>query len=575
MGLNIICGNPAEKPASYTRFILPFAYQLEQHPKKEGRRFYYHAHQPEDLMWRKRYMTYETADVIFNRARWFKLCGMDSDLEVKVQFKDGNSSTICITPPALVLFEWPEKPDKRKKWDRDEPDILHIGFLIVELYFKGPPEGASTPTLDNLLQINELFRYWQRPYGGHEGKVDEKTGKYEDGDYKILLREFPWRIGETKGIGSQDDPLKLYLERWAGLLEVPILDNGNLWNLFPEGWGKGARDYASGKGEGSTGWIVYDDTRTFVWTCAIMEKGGDALRYYFRRPDARASEFGHWIKLLNVDPPGKDLQDTHKSTHFEGKWAIERTYERWEERVDFTSWTRWGTFYGFNYHAGAMLSHPLENPRLWKHFGQMYFDQTLLLLYLRVVLFRFSRGLNIISAKARNKASGYGKKGREEWLDDFQGLRWQFALFTNLYQFPLLSNQQQGIEMYTLARKGLDVDELFREVQTEIHSSHDYLAIEEQQELSRSMTRLTVVATIGLILVLAMSFWGMNIIASQMVDLTGLGEWRLLGISIFISLIFLIVVVFLSGWLSKKLEWLADKGGRFCNWFKNMVRGNL
>ncbi|MGH8613413.1 MAG: hypothetical protein ACREYF_15710 [Gammaproteobacteria bacterium] len=62
---------------------------------------------------------------------------------------------------------------------------------------------------------------------------------------------------------------------------------------------------------------------------------------------------------------------------FEREWAKERTYRRWEE---------WGSYYGFNYHSGAMLGPPETNPPFWRHFAEVYFDQVLLLLYLRVSL---------------------------------------------------------------------------------------------------------------------------------------------------------------------------------------------
>jgi len=169
---------------------------------------------------------------------------------------------------------------------------------------------------------------------------------------------------------------------------------------------------------------------------------------------------------LNVDYPKSTPTETHKGiTKFEQQRVEERTYHRWEED---------GTFYGFNYHCGAMLGPPLnepDGPPLWKHFGDMYFDQILLLLYLRVGSFRFSRRLSRISAEAQDSmtlGNSNTDNGFEKWRDDFQRLRWSFALFTNLYEFPLLSNQQQSIEMYELARKHMDVEEFFRKIQEEI-----------------------------------------------------------------------------------------------------------
>lgn len=316
---------------------------------------------------------------------------------------------------------------------------------------------------------------------------------------------------------------EIYFKRWASLLEIPIEEKpGKLLQLFPKSWKDEAEKWIAGdRKPWHSGWVVYADNRTFVWTCAIIEKGGKKLQELFgdqnveNRPHLKAGSFGHWVKLLNVDHPESTPAETHKSiTNFEKQWAKNRTYHRWEE---------YGTFYGFNSHCGAMLGPPLNEPYdspLWKHFREMYFDQILLLLYLRVGSFRFSRRLSRISAKAQNQITSGNMNtntGFEDWREQFQRLRWSFAIFTNLYEFPLLSNQQQSIEMYELARKYMDVEDFFREIQEEIRSSHDYLAIQAGQEQTEITTLLTIVATLGLVGALAIGFWGMNDVSLSVV----------------------------------------------------------
>jgi hypothetical protein len=155
------------------------------------------------------------------------------------------------------------------------------------------------------------------------------------------------------------------------------------------------------------------------------------------------------------------------------------------------------------------------DPPLWRHFREMYFDQVLLILYIRMVLFRFSTQLSLISAHARDSHHF----SWSDWGEDFERLRQDFALFTNLYQFPLLSNQQQGIEMYALARKCMDVDDLFREVKEEIQGTTDYLMQKRAQEqadvsnrLAQTSSRLSWLGFIGLPVALGLSFLGMSII---------------------------------------------------------------
>ncbi|MBA1332708.1 hypothetical protein QQ73_17050 [Candidatus Endoriftia persephone str. Guaymas] len=155
---------------------------------------------------------------------------------------------------------------------------------------------------------------------------------------------------------------------------------------------------------------------------------------------------------------------------FERTWAKERTYGRWEE---------WGTWYGFSYHSGAaLMKAPDRPPNTVEHFSRQYFDIALLLFYLRVTLFRFSAKLGSISEQGLTD-------------DNFRAIREQFAHFTIRYQFPILSNQQQGIELYEKARKYFDLEDLYKEVKAEIHETHEYLEMDGSKDLNRAAVRLS------------------------------------------------------------------------------------
>ena len=91
------------------------------------------------------------------------------------------------------------------------------------------------------------------------------------------------------------------------------------------------------------------------------------------------------MKFLNVDPPWAPLESC---SDLEREWAHERTYYRWAES---------GSLYGFSYHSGVLLAPGNPKSRLSLHFSDMYFDMVILLFYLRVSCFRFSRELGAIS----------------------------------------------------------------------------------------------------------------------------------------------------------------------------------
>lgn len=546
--LNIKYGNPYYEPASYTRFILPFAYHPQKRSKISGNGYYYEKFSPEEQIWRERYLTYEIADVLFRRAKWFRFTSKNAFSEIPMAFRDcqeGKELKVNIVQPTIVLFEWPVDT-------KNDPQILQTGFLIVELNFS--LSNNDCPSLDNLLEMNELFRYWRQPFEGHENLSRPSTK-----GYRTLLKNVSYRIGEKETIAQKTDPLDdIYFERWASLLEIPVKIENEVgaveyWDLFPDRWGTNAREYVRSNDSNSETWAIYADNRTFVWTCAVIDGGGKALRDRFALPQRPAWDFGHWVKLLNVDRPGDNCETSHLCTDFEKKWAEERTYKRWQEG---------GTFYGFSYHSGAMLGPPDKDLRLWKHFGQMYFDQVLLLLFIRVTLFRFSMKLNGISSKLLDS-----REEQEEWGKDFEGLRQYFTYFTNLYQFPLLSNQQQGIEMYTIARQAMDVDELFNEIQKEINGSHEYLSIIEEKnqavkmkEQSDRMERLTYTATVGLAMALTLGFWSMDIIVDWLKKFQLYGLQPREGLMLIISFIVFAVIV-----------WLLISWEIGFNWFKKRL----
>jgi hypothetical protein len=576
--LELVCGDPnVEKDGgSYSRFVLPFAYKLEQDVSPGVAQFCFEPQPPDDQLSREAYLTQETADVLFERARWMRLQGDVEHWDVTVKVRDGQALIVRIAKPWLVLFECPDRLGDNPA--SPEENLLRTGFLLVELYF--PEAQGARPNLDDLLEINELFRYWQSPFPNHAGEKG----------YKRLLADMPLKLAaDPKSPLIKDcSTAEIYFERWASFLELPIKMGNETWRLFPHQWAENARAWVMrhqqlSKAEEDTntqsrGWAVYADERAFVWTCALLKNGGNELRQAFNHAaDAPPSDFGHWIKLLNVDqsakahpeetsPPSEEdlVRRTHNSLRFEQDWAKQRTYLRWAEL---------GTFYGFAYHSGAMLAAPMDEPPLWRHFGQMYFDQVLLLLYLRVTLFRFSTKLNKISSAAMERSDH--TSDNREWLEQFQQLRLAFMHFTNLYQFPLISNQQQGIEMYTLAREVMDVDEFYLEIKEEIHNANDYLTARENHQLTDTTTKLTKVATFVLPIVLGSSLLGMNVFSGE-------GCWSTIALWLLFILIvgvgYLRLVPFMTGkklsetcslprWLSSLENFVERQLGYLKNFF--------
>jgi hypothetical protein len=469
--LQLKCGNPetAENEnipaATFSRFVFPFAYRLEK-SNEQLQGLFYRVNDDSIHPRRKKYLTNETALVLFERAKWFEIdtqAWQKTPWEtnaITVTLKNGDFK-IKMLPPALVLFEFAEPRQTA------ESNTLETGFLYVDMYF---PEQSPLPTFDDVLLFNELFRYFDMPYAGHVAA------------YKKCLKdipiEYPVNNGHYRKLNDADcNAQESYFVRWLNFLTIPVRHNDDYYTLIPDACIDAAENWIGSSKLSKESCLVHVDNRCYVWTAALINGGGCALNQAFNNPPKPNAElqphhYGHWLKLLNIDAPNDMPKNTHKSiSAFEQEWVEARTYKRWQHK---------GNWYGFNNHSGVALLDCSQETHLCLVFREQYFDQTILLLYLRTTLFSFSRKLSFIihDQQRQNENS--------QWLEQIGQLREEFSRFAILYQFPSLSNQQQAIEMYVLARACLDIDELYREVQVEIANTHDFLEQAKANELGEA-----------------------------------------------------------------------------------------
>jgi len=137
----------------------------------------------------------------------------------------------------------------------------------------------------------------------------------------------------------------------------------------------------------------------------------------------------------------------------------------------------------------------------------------------------------------------------------------------------LISNQQQGVELYACARKFMDVDELYREVEKEISTSHEYLDQQQQRKQSDITTLLTVVATFGLAISTALAFLALDSesksAALQRFNIARLTipVWLFVAI---LSLLLFFLLVFSSRLWAAILNWLASRPTAILGWLKSI-----
>jgi hypothetical protein len=458
--------------------------------------------------------------------------------------------TVDIAPPAIVLFE---SGNALLASDR-EPDadqFFQIGFVYVDCTLKAAQDGSfSGVTLEDLLEFNERARCFWNPWENYKKDYLRVMGNcrhlWANGEVSAELEPFldslrkrdelpePIESGEKevrREQNKQDNlkcvPFGRMFDLWSAIVSYPVAPNegeGIRWlnsgkmatnartwaehcNVMPEqeslpGTSKSQVSpvpESAMSAESHTGWLATTDYRAFVWTYAYA---GRSLADIIDHPADCPEKFGHWVKLLNADnissywtKPATVVTSADWTSSFEQDWAKDRTYRRW---------AHYGTYYGISPHSGAMLtSYDEVSPPYDEHFKTLYFDQVLLLLYLRVMAFQLSVRMARLSAEfADDLAKAAGERGKrrvvEDSRDKFRKVRQMFMSFASLYQFPLLSTQQQGVELYTIYRKFMDIDDLYRDVANEINAWDGAMAqynqeilAENQDTLSKSVTVIT------------------------------------------------------------------------------------
>jgi hypothetical protein len=439
-------------PATCTRFILPFAYQLTQPTGfTDGMRIHWKAHTElnvfgVDDMRRRRYFTQEISDAIFEHAKRFRLSGImpgKGQFKANIFFNENGFATHAInlqlSKPELTLFEWPHRHNGKR-------DLLQLGLLSVELTFVDAHVDIAS-----VLKVNELYRYVRDKYA--EQNVEERRSEIFAND--PLRKHF-------QGTNYDAIPGPKDLRMWFALLDLQVEYLGLRYRLHP----------SADLDERHAAMMIWPDDRAFVHGCGIYPNPRLAP---YTQCFANAKEFpvseteklrsSLWCKWLNVDSVDPSLD--FSASAFERSWAQERSYTRW---------LRADTLYGFSSHSAMMLSsYPPSYLPTHQHFRSHYFDQTCLLLYLRSALLRFSLEISKLARRLRRNP------GDRQVRKEFRELDEVFALFVQMYQFPQLSNQQQAVEMYTLQRQHMDVNDLFAEVQDEIRHMHQLLDLKHDR----------------------------------------------------------------------------------------------
>jgi hypothetical protein len=249
-----------------------------------------------------------------------------------------------------------------------------------------------------------------------------------------------------------------------------------------------------------------------------------------------------WYKFMFNDQKWATCQnDKMKATLIR-----EHTYNRWSD---------YGTFYGINRYSFVCLTNSLDTLKkpdinaayLVNHMQTMYYKIAELCLVQRACLLRFSEEVTGISNMEDNKKIDLSTR--------VGNLYKQYLQFVNRIYFREVTAQEQGIEMYNLMHKHMQIERGVKDLEQEIKELHEYVSLIQQQRQNRNIELLTLIGALFVIPTFIMGLFGMIVLPFEVekrLILPWGSTWFLLPL-VFGPLIFLFIDKTRSGKFNWKL----------------------
>lgn len=205
------------------------------------------------------------------------------------------------------------------------------------------------------------------------------------------------------------------------------------------------------------------------------------------KEDPKFSNF--WYKYLFVD--GNDM--TCQNKNMRNELLTRQTYSRWQE---------WNSLYGISRYSMVYLTNSTVPEFLLKNFTTIYSRMIELVLLQRASILRFSYEVTQVSTLKIQKTIILAER--------VNSLYKEYIQFLNQIYFREITAQDQGIELYTMFQKMLDLDNYIKDLDGEIEELHNYISIKIESKRSRNGEWLNIIATIFLPATLITGIFGMN-----------------------------------------------------------------
>ncbi|SHH62254.1 hypothetical protein SAMN02745135_01423 [Caloranaerobacter azorensis DSM 13643] len=380
--------------------------------------------------------------------------------------------------------------DKDKSSDKDKLYSLNIDSIILKIYETGI--GILSYHLSNydsedskdILEINDFGR-----------RVYPQFLKTESGNIGICesLEAPKGRFLANKLEIVIDNKIKLEENFERDWKQNPYYISKTITGLFNENFViKNPNMRNNGKVEIEP--IIDDRMFTICWyvndLLADQLKGLDHQERY----NYLTSDF--WHEYIFVDGNGSSCQSKDMLENL----LREHTYDRW---------INYGTLYGASRYSFVCLTNS-EGTFLETHISTMYYEMVSLLLAQRAAILRFSDEISRISVLEESK----------DLFKKVSVLHKNYIQFVNRLYFREVTAQEQGIEIYDLIIKCMNIDRDIKNLGEEINSLHQYTTLMEENRTSESLKTIEKLNAKFIIPTFITGLLGMNIFNKQLEDIS-------------------------------------------------------
>ena len=385
-----------------------------------------------------------------------------------------------------------------KSYELDLGDIsLHLfdtGVGILSFHL----QNSRYDDLEDILLINDLGR---RVYPQFVSRTDE-DGKYWTDETKNTL--LPQSITVRYGDIEVTERFEVGYDRAPKGIRLAKTITDTLGSLFfaedPPGFFRIGHYLIR---------PIIDD-RMFVLSWYGNNELADELT------DKRYLDDERWYRYLFVD--GRSFSIANPSMQEE---IVKRsTYDRWVNNQ---------TLYGVSRYSFVALTDRgwFSTNILRRHMESVYYQMTVLLLAQRASILRFSDEVTALSDLDGDAA---------QLSERTSVLYKNYIRFINKLYFREVSPQEQGIELYDMARRNMRIDEDVKDLDNEIAELHSYVSMLDEQRRNREMEKLSRLGYAFLPPTLMAGLLGMNVIPESWMNypamiltfvLIGCGTWWL------------------------------------------------